>query len=152
MGIVFGYTGCAEPTYKTLHQGGAYCVRQYSGYFIAEAAGAVTKDDSFRLLAKYIGVFGEPQNNGKAAMAMTAPVITVPTKLAMTSPVVTSKDETMSFVLPFHFKSLSEIPVPTDSRVRIREIPKRIVAGDLSLPIPILSNANHFLLFFSLLQ
>ena len=56
MGIVFGYTGCAEPTYKTLHQGGQYAVRQYSNYFIAEAAGAQQKEDSFRLLAKYIGV------------------------------------------------------------------------------------------------
>ena len=63
-------------------------------------------------------------------MAMTAPVITeLPkTKMQMTSPVITSKDEIMSFVLPFHFKSLSEVPEPTDSRVRVREIPKRIVA------------------------
>ena len=34
----------------------------------------------------------------------------------------------MSFVLPFNFKLLSEVPIPTNPRVKILSIPKRILA------------------------
>ena len=61
-------------------------------------------------------------------MAMTAPVLMVPEKIAMTAPVLSSSSSVMSFVLPFHFKSLAEVPSPTDKRVRVRQIPSRIVA------------------------
>ena len=64
-------------------------------------------------------------------MAMTARVITnakpASEKIAMTSPVIT-KGSSMSFVLPFSFKSLSDIPEPTDSRITITEVPGKTVA------------------------
>jgi hypothetical protein len=34
----------------------------------------------------------------------------------------------MQFVLPFNFKNLHEIPVPTNSKVAIRSVPGRIIA------------------------
>ena len=128
MGIVFGQTGCEEPTYKSLRTTGTYDVRLIQPYFVAEAVDTPGKSDSFNVLAKYIGVFGVPQNTNKQAMAMTAPVINEPTKMAMTAPVINSKDEVMSFVLPFNLKTLSEIPQPTDGRIRIREVPQRVLA------------------------
>lgn len=60
-------------------------------------------------------------------MAMTSPVITQPTKMEMTSPVVNEKD-VMSFVLPFEYKTLESLPVPTDKRIVLKAVPKRIVA------------------------
>ena len=136
MGIVFGITGCEEPKFLSLVASSArYQVRLYDPYFIAEAVGCSGgvggEDQSFRVLAKYIGVFGTPENVSKAPMAMTAPVLMVPTspqKMAMTAPVISSSSSVMSFVLPFHFKSMSEVPSPTDKRVRVRQIPTRVVA------------------------
>ena len=66
-------------------------------------------------------------------MAMTAPVMTetVPEgqKLAMTAPVLTNVDANkMEFVLPFEYKSLSDLPEPTDPRVKLREVPSQVVA------------------------
>jgi hypothetical protein len=84
-------------------------------------------DSSFFTLAKYIGVIGKPQNEGEKPMAMTAPVIMEPKKLTMTAPVVSTM-ESMSFVLPFEYTDFSELPKPTDPRVILKEIPKRIIA------------------------
>jgi hypothetical protein len=83
MGIVFGITGCEEPKFLSLVASsaskGVYQVRQYEPYFIAEAVGCSGgvggEDQSFRVLAKYIGVFGTPENVSKAPMAMTAHVV-----------------------------------------------------------------------------
>lgn len=129
MGIVFGHTGCEEPAFKSLRQTGSYSVRLIEPYFIAEAFETPgNSDSSFKILAKYIGVFGDPANVNKQAMAMTAPVINEPKRMAMTAPVINSKDEIMSFVLPFNLKQMSDIPQPTDERVRIREVPQRVLA------------------------
>ncbi len=62
-----------------------------------------------------------------ATIEMTAPVITAPEKIAMTSPVVTNRD-IMQFVLPFEFTSIDQIPVPTSKRISIKSIPERVVA------------------------
>lgn len=62
-------------------------------------------------------------------MAMTAPVITQPVKIKMTSPVISSPAESMSFVLPFEFQDINEIPKPTDKRITIKHIPRRILAS-----------------------
>ena len=65
---------------------------------------------------------------------MTAPVIQQPTseRLAMTAPVIqeaAGTDEwTVSFVLPAG-RSLSDYPVPTDSRVSLRAVPGETAAA-----------------------
>lgn len=137
MGIVFGITGVEEPAFRTLVSKSGpfvsgYEVRLYSPYFIAEVAQIPGQENnSFGILAKYIGVFGEPANVSKAPMAMTAPVITEPKaeRMAMTSPVISgSGGESMSFVLPFNFKRIQDVPAPTDRRVTIRTIPRRVLA------------------------
>ena len=129
MGIVFGMTGTKEPPFTIISNPPNYQIRDYSPYLIAEVHQVPGKEnESFTTLAKYIGVFGKPENGAQQSMAMTSPVITVPPKkLAMTSPVLNGRD-TMSFVLPFNFKKISELPVPNDSRIMLRAVPRRILA------------------------
>lgn len=131
MGIVFGITGTQEPPFTVLSKSPSknYQIRQYSPYLIAEVPQIPGQDDnSFTILAKYIGVFGKPENHSKESLAMTSPVITVaPQKIPMTSPVINQKD-TMSFVLPFNYTSVKQLPVPNDARIVLRAIPGRIIA------------------------
>ena len=131
MGIVFGITGTKEPTFNILSNSNGYQIRSYQKYFIAEVNSS-NDDNGFRILAKYIGVFGKPENVQQKPMDMTAPVIldqNQSKKLSMTSPVISS-DKKMSFVLPFEFNSLEEIPKPTNKDVSIRLVPEKVVAVD----------------------
>ena len=133
MGIVFGVTGVEEPAHtvlKTYQTPMYFEVRRNPQYFIAEAPMQEGEDSSFSLLAKYIGVFGKPENEAAQAMAMTAPVITQPkgsVPMAMTAPVIETPDK-MSFVLPFHFTDISQIPIPKDKRVEVKAIPSKVIA------------------------
>lgn len=141
MGIVFGVTGTKEPVFNVMATTSAgYKIRQYSPYFVASVPqeGNMAEGNSFRTLARYIGVFGQPENDGGRSLAMTAPVLMDAgptssakkgTKLSMTSPVLTD-DKVMSFVLPFEFTTIAQVPRPTDSRVSIKEVPGRVVAVD----------------------
>ena len=75
-------------------------------YVVAEvidkdSRGETNDNNNFSLLARYIGVFGKPENQRAAAAFMTSPVITEGQKMAMTSPVVSDKSsKSMAFVLP----------------------------------------------------
>jgi hypothetical protein len=137
MGIVFGFTGTKEPVYIVVQSYVAsatrFEVRRNPNYFIAEVPMSNDQGNdnkAFGILAKYIGVFGKPENEASQSLAMTSPVIMQPKEsraLAMTSPVIQTT-ETMSFVLPFDLKSLADVPVPKDARVQIREIPAKTIA------------------------
>ena len=81
MGAVFGRT--AEPAYEIL-QSTPFEIRNYSSYLVAEVA--MQGGEEFNILANYIGVFGDPANEGSQAMAMTAPVLKG-VSMAMTAPV-----------------------------------------------------------------
>ena len=120
---------------------------QYPALCVAEVEQGGEKDDpkgneGFRVLAKYIGVFGTPMNTAQQPMAMTSPVImtetteavAAPKVIAMTAPVITTEPGgsgkgrgTMAFVMPFDQK-MSTLPTPTDERVTLKEIPAKIVA------------------------
>ena len=133
MGIIFGMTGTKEPVYKLISMSTSYEIRFYQPYFIAEVKSSIDGSDvnsSFQTLAKYIGVFGTPENLKRHSIAMTAPVITKPEKIAMTSPVITqsNQDEVMQFVLPSDYTSLEQIPIPSNKRVAIKSIPSKLVA------------------------
>jgi len=102
----------------------------------------VNGNGGFRRLARYIGVFGVPENGMETPIAMTAPVVTeapsiTPTKIAMTAPVVTQNgnagaNATMAFLLPAEFAekhaSVGTLPQPSNPAVRLREVPESIVA------------------------
>merc|ERR1712157_583634 len=85
-----------------------YQIREYGTRFVAEveyAGGDNNTGKPFRALAKYIGVFGEAENEGSEAMAMTAPVAMERkgTSMAMTAPVAMENSDggkRMKFFLP----------------------------------------------------
>ena len=108
MGIIFGRTGTAEPPFRlltTLSSGSGgldISVRSYSPYVIASVPMKNGKDNNaFSILAKYIGVFGEPANTKNQAMAMTSPVLTKGEgqAMAMTSPVIQDRTQIYEFCL-----------------------------------------------------
>lgn len=125
MGIVFGVTGTKEPPFSLLVSS-PYQIRAYEPFLIAE----VPSDDdgsSFGILAKYIGVFGDPSNESRRSMDMTSPVIMEPAKLAMTSPVINTKNY-MSFVMPFEYTSIEQLPKPLDRRIKLKAVPRKYIA------------------------
>ena len=145
MGSVIGKESVAEPAFEVLmeqHTQGTkvpYELRRYGERFIAETkmnnyAGG---DDNspFRVLAQYIGVFGNPQNEAAESISMTAPVVKkqggTGTTIAMTAPVMKSAgdgdgNKTMAFVLPAEYNELSQIPKPTNPAVQIKSIPPQV--------------------------
>lgn len=87
---------------------------------------------AFKELARYIGVFGSPQNHKASseeaeAIAMTAPVIMSPEKIAMTAPVVMEaesgkKGMSMKFLLPSKYKAIADAPIPDNEHVKIEMV------------------------------
>ena len=127
MGIIFGRTGSAEPAFTNLSAFSAnmthslpISIRSVPSYMIAKVPMkemAPKGNSAFQVLAKYIGVFGQPQNKEQTPMAMTAPVLN-------------TEDETyMSFLLPFEHQSVSDVPEPTDSRIQIEKVESSVIAA-----------------------
>jgi hypothetical protein len=159
MGMVFGRVSEETPAFELIKQATAFQVRafvpgvaaecQYSADAMGSSAG---QSDAFRKLAKYIGVFGSPENRnaGGAAepIAMTAPVFMVPPDAsAAGAPAAgvglnTSLDapltgggakhaggpRTMAFLLPAKYSTVEAAPIPADSAVSLRVIPGRTQA------------------------
>jgi hypothetical protein len=138
MGMVLGKTGVAEPIYESLLSRSSvktpYEIRQYGTRYAIETDYSGDKtSNAFRSLAGYIGVGTAAQNEGSAAISMTAPVVTskntsnTGTSIAMTAPVVTTSNlvskKTMLFYLPTEYDEMSKIPKPTNSLVRVLKIP-----------------------------
>lgn len=143
MGSVFGKETVLEPQFKTILERTSvtttYQIREYGKRFAAEIdySGTGGTSSPFRGLARYIGVFGSPQNEGKEVMAMTAPVSMERkgTPMAMTAPVATEKNnqsegggKKMKFFLPSEYDELEKIPKPTNPNITIVEIPPSIGA------------------------
>ncbi|KAL0740276.1 hypothetical protein Bca4012_081789 [Brassica carinata] len=103
MGMVFGKIVVETPKYTVAKSGEGYEVRQYPPAVSAEVTYDPSefkgdKDGGFQVLAKYIGVFGKPENQ---KIAMTSPVITTEgEKIAMTSPVITKEGEKIAMTSP----------------------------------------------------
>jgi hypothetical protein len=127
-------TGTEQPKYEVIERiGSSVEIRRYAPRIAAEATIDVTQSgnprgEAFRVVAAYI--FGA--NKGKKKIDMTSPVEIKPAseKIAMTAPVEVNKSEkrlTMRFFMPAQY-SKEELPEPTDSRVRLVEIPSETAA------------------------
>ena len=111
-------------------------LRQYDPHVVAKIpASNAEENQMFRILAKYIGVFGTPENTMEQTstqkIAMTAPVLSTPqpTPIAMTAPVLnTGGQQDMSFVLPAAYRRAKDAPQPTDQRIELVDVPARLVA------------------------
>ena len=126
-----------EPRYDVLTSTEDYEIRRYEPYIVAETdvegpyrnAG----NKAFNILAGYI--FGKNRQSEK--MAMTVPVESRPVdegvRMAMTAPVTSRPSSaeadmfTYAFVMERKY-TLDTLPEPVDPRIRIREVPSRIVA------------------------
>ncbi|GAB2227119.1 hypothetical protein Droror1_Dr00008928 [Drosera rotundifolia] len=124
--------------FKVLRSRDRYEIREVEPYFIAETTmpgrggfDFYGSSQSFNVLAEYL--FGK--NEVQEKMDMTTPVITRRTisdgeKMEMTTPVITKKsdEETwqMSFVMPSKYGA--NLPLPKDPSVRIKKVPKHIIA------------------------
>ena len=127
-------SGTEQPKYEVIERiGTSVEIRRYAPRIAAEATIDVTKSDNprgeaFRIVAAYI--FGA--NKGKKKIDMTSPVEvkTAGEKIAMTAPVEVNKSEkrlAMRFFMPKQY-SKEELPEPTDSRVRLIDIPSETAA------------------------
>jgi hypothetical protein len=123
-----------QPRYTVLHKSGDIEYRQYESYLVAETMVAGTVDykeagtEGFRRLFRYIS----GANRGQSKIEMTAPVTRAPAgeEIAMTAPVqrVESADGwRVTFMLPTGY-TIETAPIPTDDRVRIRQVPPRLMA------------------------
>lgn len=108
-----------EPEYQVVGQYTDFEVRLYAPYIVAEVDVQGEFDnagnEAFRILAGYI--FGD--NTASEKMAMTAPVTAT-----------AAEDDgrtTFSFVMERKY-SLQSLPVPSNERIRIREVPERTMA------------------------
>jgi effector-binding domain-containing protein len=127
-------TGTEQPKYEVIERiGNSAEIRRYAPRIAAEATIDVTKSanprgDAFRIVAAYI--FGA--NKGKEKIDMTSPVEVKAggETIAMTAPVEIDKSEkslTMRFFMPAQY-SREGLPEPTDSRVKLVDIPSETVA------------------------
>ncbi|THU53431.1 hypothetical protein C4D60_Mb10t14330 [Musa balbisiana] len=129
--------------FRVLKRTNEYEIREVESYFIAETTmpGKTGFDfngssQAFNVLAAYL--FGK--NITSEQMEMTTPVYTRKSqsdgvKMDMTTPVITNKASSsspnqdkwqMSFVMPSKYSS--NLPMPKDPSVSIKEVPKKIVA------------------------
>jgi hypothetical protein len=99
-------------------------IRRYPKIVIAKVPNS--ESDNFGLLFRFIS----GNNRQKEKIKMTAPVVSqdASQEIKMTTPVLSefSSQGYMAFVMPSEF-SLETTPLPIDSRVKIEEIPSRLV-------------------------
>lgn len=110
---VFGVVDVDTAAYDVLVQNSDYEIRRYaSSEAIATLAGG--GDHSFMDLAGYIGVTRSPQNNRGQKIAMTAPVVTIPS----------AEGEEMQFILPRNVNGSA--PQPTGQNVQLVNRPAAV--------------------------
>ena len=123
-----------QQEYRVLKSRGVVELREYAPCVVADVVTSGSAEQAgsaaFRPLFEYIS----GANRGAEPLEMTAPVIQQPTseRLAMTAPVIqeaAGADEwIVSFVLPGG-RSVSEYPIPTNSRVSLRSVPGETAAA-----------------------
>lgn len=129
---LYGYFGSRveQAEYTVLKKENGYEIRSYPRHLVAQTTVTGSYGQSmskgFSLVAGYI--FGA--NTKKQSIAMTSPVVMeegVSEKIAMTAPVIVDNERearTISFGMPKSY-TIDTLPVPSDSRVKIVEIPTK---------------------------
>ncbi len=108
-----------QAKYEVLKTLGKLEIRRYPRLVIARVDGY--GDRGFNILFSFI----TGNNRRKSKIAMTAPVVSE--RIAMTAPVL-SGTGSIAFVMPEGY-TLETTPEPVDDRVKIAEIPERVVAA-----------------------
>ena len=108
-----------QAKYEVLKKIGNTEIRRYPRWVIARVDGY--GDGGFNLLFRFI----TGNNRQKSDIAMTAPVVSE--QIAMTAPVL-SETGSIAFIMPEGY-TIETTPEPLDDRVKIVEIPERVVAA-----------------------
>ena len=108
-----------QAKYEVLREINKVEIRRYPRLVIARVDGY--GDGGFNILFGFI----TGDNRQKSKIAMTAPVVSE--QIAMTAPVLSGPDS-IAFVMPEGF-TLETTPEPLDDRVKIVELPERVVAA-----------------------
>lgn len=130
---VFSTLGIEKPAYVLVEKRAGYEVRRYAPCIRAEVTLEGGYQDTlyggFRQVAGYI--FGD--NESKAKVAMTAPVLHESSeKIAMTAPVLHEQSGaagayTVAFIMPKQY-TLDTLPKPKNAKLQLREIPETVCA------------------------
>jgi hypothetical protein len=120
-----------EPRFELLTQDGAFELREYAAYLVAETRVEASFGDAgnvaFRRLFRYIS----GNNLSRQTISMTAPVTqSQGEKISMTAPVSQTAAGTgflVAFTLPSKF-TLETAPKPVDPTIEIRRVPARLMA------------------------
>jgi hypothetical protein len=107
-----------QAKYEVLKKIGKMELRRYPRLVLARVDSY--GDSGFTLLFRFI----TGNNRQKSDISMTAPVVSE--NIAMTAPVL-SETGSLAFIMPEGF-TLETTPEPLDSRVKIVEIPERVIA------------------------
>lgn len=132
---VIGYMAShvEQQAYRVITRMSGYEIRVYPSHLIAQTVVKGSPREAlnagFSIIARYI--FGE--NITRSSIAMTAPVTQTPrsTTIAMTAPVTAEPQgdsQAIAFVMP-HTYTLETLPMPTDSRIHIHEVPEQRMAA-----------------------
>lgn len=129
---LYGFFGSRveQAEYTVIKKANGYEVRNYPAHIVAqttvEGSYGESMSKGFSIVAGYI--FGA--NTKKESIAMTAPVVMenkTSEKIAMTAPVLVSNESgsrVISFGMPKSY-TLSTLPIPTDPRVKLVEVPDK---------------------------
>ncbi len=129
---IYGYFGSRveQMGYTVIKKVRGYEIRNYPAHIVAQTTVSGSYGDAmnkgFSIVAGYI--FGG--NTKKESIAMTSPVMMqekASEKIAMTAPVIVNNDggiQTVTFGMPKSY-TLETLPTPTDSRVKIVEVPSK---------------------------
>jgi hypothetical protein len=133
LGLASGVVMAVEqPAFRSVESNGRYELRDYAPYLIAETRVEASFLDAgnvaFGRLFRYISGANQPGEK----IAMTAPVTqSRGEKIAMTAPVQQVADAgayRVGFIVPARY-TRATVPQPTDPRVTVREVPRRLVAS-----------------------
>jgi hypothetical protein len=127
-------TRTEQPKYEVIEKiNNSAEIRRYVPRIAAETTIDLTKSgnprgEAFRIVATYI--FGANKSKKKIDMTSPVEIRTAGEKIAMTAPVEVNKSEkrlAMRFFMPTQYTK-EELPEPTDTRVRLVEIPSETAA------------------------
>jgi len=135
-----------EPTYTTLKKFSDFEIRRYNAYCTAEVSVNTEKErnNAFKKLASYIGVFGSPNNKGVRPMDMTAPVLNKdkPVSMDMTAPVL-NKDKLNPVAMDMTAPVLNkDKPVSMDMTAPVLNKDKKSGVS-MDMTAPVLNSDKH---------
>jgi hypothetical protein len=121
--------------YEVLSRFADFELRSYAAHLVAEVEVDSGFTDAGNQAFGVLVAFISGRNSTRAKVAMTAPVVQekASTRISMTSPVVQESGgepgrQLVGFVMPSEF-SVETLPTPSDSRIRVREIPEQLAAA-----------------------